>query len=159
MSSTETSIHWSCKRRAMPVVLEADFLRPGLLEPELLPMLSGRDAILDFSASLPESLFVQFVSASRRIKSSTMSGFARCTLFARGGAPNGAILHAGFAADRRNSRGYERAKSSSDFTSFSAVSSMRSAARYLVRASPWAQVLSGTPGEFRCAVTSSRMRR
>ena len=38
--------------------------------------------------------------------------------------------------DRRNSRDHERANSSRDFTSFSLASSARSAARYLVRASP-----------------------
>jgi integrative and conjugative element protein (TIGR02256 family) len=38
---------------AMPAILDADFLRPGPREPELLRMLSGSDAILDFSASLP----------------------------------------------------------------------------------------------------------
>src|SRR3984957_9406758 len=36
----------------------------------------------------------------------------------------------------KRNRGYERANSSSDFTSFSLASSVRSAARYLVRASP-----------------------
>jgi hypothetical protein len=41
-------------------------------------------------------------------------------------------------AEDRRSRGYERANSSSDFTSFSLASSVRSAARYLVRASPFA---------------------
>ena len=42
------------------------------------------------------------------------------------------------AEARHNGRGYERANSSSDFTSFSLASSVRRAARYLVRAPPCA---------------------
>ena len=67
------------------------------------------------------------------------------------------------AEDRRNSRGYERANSSSDFTSFSLASSVRSTARYLVRASPGAtrsfaapQVNSALP--YLTATTSAIIR-
>ena len=49
------------------------------------------------------------------------------------------------AEDRRNSRGYERAKWRSAFTSFSLASSAWSAARYCARASPSATRFAPAP--------------
>jgi integrative and conjugative element protein (TIGR02256 family) len=65
---------------AMPSILEADFLRPGPREPELLRVLTGTDAILDFSASLP---------VARKLAYYPPGEMRRCSVFLN---PSGADL-------------------------------------------------------------------
>jgi integrative and conjugative element protein (TIGR02256 family) len=68
----QTHLNAILDEAAMPAILEADFLRPGPREPELLRMLSGSDAILDFSASL---------AVARKLAYYPSSETRRCSVF------------------------------------------------------------------------------